>query len=207
VANTPKSNSIISVDKNETKNVELAKNTNQTGDYTDDIRWYEQLSGKKCKRDTHVYKGKSAGSTGGETSITSNRAIYPNLLSDDSLEGRKGDEKDTRESEYVEDVQSNKHLTETHERDIYVFEESPPNAADQEQKGAPIETSGERSESLDLLERRREDEAFSASENYTDDVLWTDPPIHPPTECEVKDYEFAPECTDEQEHYLSPTYL
>ena len=138
--------------------------------------------------------------------MISTRAKNPHLIFDDSLEGRKRDGKDTRESEYVEDVQSNKHLTETHELDIYVFEESPPNEADQEQKGAQIETSGERSASLDLLERRNEDaadKAFRASENYTDDVLWTDPP----TECEFKDYELVPECTHEQEKYLSPTYL
>ena len=209
VANTPKSNTEISEDKNGTKNVERAKNTGRTGDYTDDIRWYEQLSGKKCERGTHAYEGTLVGSAGGELSMSSTKEVNLNRLSDDIPKVSQHNGNDTSESEYVEDVKASKHLTKTQERDIYAFEGLPPLTAGQEQKGLTIVTSGEMSASLDVLKRRAEDEAdraCSSSDNYTEDVVWTDPPIQTPTECEVKDYEFEPECTDEQANYLSPTY-
>jgi len=212
VANIPKSKN-ISEDKNETKNEERAKNTNRTGkevnkgasgNYTVDIRWYEQLSGKKCERDTHMYEGTLVDSTGGEPSMTSTKSVQLNLLSDDLPKVSQHNGNDTSESEYVEDVQANKHLTKTQERDICVFEGLPPITASQEQKGVTTEMSA----SSDLLTRCTDDgadRAFSSSANYTEDVVWTDPPFQTLTECEVKDYELEPECTDEQEHYLSPT--
>jgi len=196
------------------------KVTNQTnlnegasGDYNDDIKWYELLSCKQGKRDSHVYRGPLAAPTESGPFMTNTKAVNSCRLSQGTLNIRKRDVSDTSESAseiYIEDVLLEKQLTNKREkRDTYVFQASPTHAAGQGQKAAEIEMSSTKFASLlDAAETRKENETnttLETSDDYNDDVVWRDPPGCAPEESEVKDYEFVPE--KGQELYLTPTNI
>ena len=188
-------------------------NTGASGDYNDDIKWYELLNGKQGKRDSHVYRGPLAAPTGRGPLMTNTNAVNSYRLSQGTLNIRKRDVSDTSESAseiYIEDVLLEKQLTnKREERDTYVFQASPTHAAGQGQKAAEIEMSCTKFASLlDAVETRKENETnttLETSDDNNDDVAWRDPPGCAPEESEVKDYEFVPE--EGQELYLTPTNI
>jgi len=188
-------------------------NTGASGDYNDDIKWYELLNGKQGKRDSHVYRGPLAAPTESGPFMTNTKAVNSYRLSQGTLNIWKRDDSDTSESAseiYIDDVLLEKQLTNKRkERDTYVFQASPTHAAGQGQKAADIEMSRTKFASLlDAAETRKENETKSTletSDDYNNDEVWRNPPGCAPEESEIKDYAFAPE--DGQELYLTPTNI
>jgi len=100
-------------------------NKGASGDYNDDIKWYELLNGKQGKRDSHVYRGPLAAPSGRGPLMTNTNAVNSYRLSQGTLNIQKRDVSDTSASAseiYIEDVLLEKQLTnKREERDTYVF--------------------------------------------------------------------------------------